>query len=407
MPFFTSNPLSEVFPVTVTEKGFSSLSSDELITRGYRDSGANDGNFESFKTNLQTIEQQYLTEAKKNFSRDEDEQKKADLEKKKLETENQELEGKIDSVKKGSIAQLREMIDKLRSEIFDIKADPEKHVTEKPDRSGFYISLAFVILGAVALWAFYASAFYSAVFRQISKVDDTTIMSSLLYGNAISDAFGGGFLSGLFTVIFPAVVLMFGFFIHINMNRPSRLSRYLFLPGSILVTFFLDYLIAYHISKNIHDIIQLNKLEGEMVLYSFGMALTDMNFWMIIFLGFVPTIIWGFVLDHCLKSARNKDVVMLAIRKREEEIKQIEARIAEQTAYIDELKGMISANRQKIAAIDAELEKFSYNGHELRNRLSAYCKGWLQFLSQGDYSNELIQKTSEHSEQAVFNHGGN
>lgn len=400
---------SDIIPLQngINDKGFSELTPDELITRGYRDSGANDGNFESFKTNLKTIEQQYLTDAKKNFTQDENDRKKAELDKKKLETENQELEQKIDSVKKGTIGNLREMIDNLRRDIFDIKADPAKHVTEKPDLAGFYLSLAFVIFASVALWAFYASAFYSAVFRQLTKVDETTITTALLYGNAIGDSFKQGFLSGIVTVFFPFIALMFGFNFHLNLVKKDGMVRYVKLAAFIIVTFVLDTLLAYHISKSIHDVVQLNKLDGETVLYSISMAFADMNFWMIIFLGFVPTIIWGFVLDNCLEANKNKDVVKLAIKKREDEIRALETRIAELQADIEGMKAQISLNKQSIAAIDAELEKFSYNGHELRNRLSSYSKGWLQYMSQGGYDQDSIKAVSDLAHETISTHGGN
>lgn len=120
--------------------------------------------------------------------------------------------------------------------------------------------------------------------------------------------------------------------------------------------------------------------------YTVAMAFQSVNFWLIIFAGFIVYLIWGLVFDFVMEAHAKFDKINYLIRDKQKEIKQKEA-------YITKLEDEINELNHKIGENDTEAEKLNtilahadvIKPKELEHSILRFLDGWLEFLS---YSNK-------------------
>jgi hypothetical protein len=116
--------------------------------------------------------------------------------------------------------------------------------------------------------------------------------------------------------------------------------------------------------------------------YTLIMAFTSVNFWLIIFAGFVVYIIWGFVFDFFIKSYAQLDKISTLTKTQLEEINKAQKEIS---GFENEI-ALIS---NKIAEKESELNKLNtvinhseiIKPKELELSLFQFLDGWLEWLN--------------------------
>ena len=151
-------------------------------------------------------------------------------------------------------------------------------------------------------------------------------------------------------------------------------------------------IIGYKISEAVHH----NKyIVGETdTLWSFNMIFSDVNFYLILALGFATYILWGICLHQVLSHPALKTLDEVT----KEHIKKMDEKIAFEEKLVLEVDQMILSRTQQIYSIKEKINKLqqeiidirkgmvSININTIKGYVGAFKNGWITFLtnSQGN-----------------------
>ncbi|MBS1572366.1 MAG: hypothetical protein JST62_08255, partial [Bacteroidetes bacterium] len=301
-------------------------------------------------------------------------------------------ENEIGTINESKISVLKEKIENLKKDIIRIKENPEELLKDKLGKAGLIIGGLILSALTVYLFVFYSSASYSAFFKQFTTDSDLGMASSIFDPKAIEIAFRDGITELILILTIPFVFLGLGYLIH-KFQEKKNIKNYLKIIGLIIVTFIFDFILAYEITEKIYNI----KKEGsfqDMPDYSVSLAFQAVNFWLIIFAGFVVYLIWGFVFDFVMESYDKLDTVKQAIKAKETEIKLYEEDIVKNQTTLDSLYKEIAALRleckdyEKI--INGNTIVVNWQGYELC--IFEFTSGWTKWMSaRGQWQNKIDQ----------------
>lgn len=271
--------------------------------------------------------------------------------------------------------QLTKNIDDLRFEMVDVKQNPEKYGIEDVDKrpkAQFYIGLLILLPITIYLLVFYISASYSAFFKDFETGSLTAaIFDANAFGKAISD----GWLEAVFVGTIPFVFMGLGYLIHM-FQKTKNIISYLKLSALFILAFLFDMILAYLIEKKIFD---FERVLGES--FSPSIAIKSVNFWGIIFAGFVVYIIWGLVFDFVMKEHENVDKIRAFIRNKREEINNEIVKKNDLATRIDSLKHEITSINGKISELQSKIDGFIFPVKEYLLYHYQYKEGWYQAIN--------------------------
>jgi hypothetical protein len=287
---------------------------------------------------------------------------------------------KIDEIKNNTIPTFIKRVQNLRDEIGGIRRDPSLYQKEKPNKISFIFGTIIEALLTVYLWIFYTSASYSAFFRKF-EADDINVANSIFDAAALSKAYHDGIPSFVLVISMPFIFLGLGYLIH-KINEQKSNWKYLQLGGLIIVTLAFDYIIAYEIVQKVYDLKSAASLE-KLPEYTFTNAIHDMNFWLIIFAGFVTYLIWGFLFDKLMIEYEKFDVVKVQIKIRLGEIEEVEKELKIYQNKIDELNSKLDETEKEIKVAEEDLGATFFKPKEFEHIIYQFSSGWLQFVEGG------------------------
>jgi hypothetical protein len=358
---------------------------------GFQSAGNHNGREIPFGGMLNLVRQRFQKEALE----DENERKKVindaqnELDKKELQISNKEKE--ITIISDSKISVLKEKIENLKKDIIRIKENPEELLKDKLGKAGLIIGGFILTALTIYLFIFYSSASYSAFFKEFKIDTDLGTASSIFDPKALEVA-SENITELILIITIPFVFLGLGYLIHKFQEQKSYKS-YLKILGLIIVTFVFDFILAYEITEKIYNI----KKEGsfqDMPDYSVSLAFQSVNFWLIIFAGFVVYLIWGFVFDFVMEAYDKLDIVKQAIKAKETEIKLYEEDVVKNESAIDSLN-------KEIAALQLECKDYekiisgntiiiNWQGYELS--IFEFTSGWTHWMSaRGQWQNKIDQ----------------
>lgn len=341
---------------------------------GFRLAGQTLGDLNSFGNYLLRI----IATVREKQKRDQDKQEafrrglRADIAK--LKTKGETIEKDLVGLEKRK-AEQQDKINTLQLEIADIT----KGHGGFEGKLAFWIGLVILVCLSFYLFLFYSSASYSAFFRTFG-VDDTQVTQAIFDAQALTKAWVDGMAELMLILTIPFVFLAMGFLIHKFQER-EHWSKYLQITAIITVAFAFDALLAYEICHKIYELKAANSF-AEMPSYTVGMALEDVNFWIIIFSGFLVYIVWGFIFDFIIEEY---DAEKLLHKKTYKQRKQIEF-CQKEIERID----TDSQNKQKelndilveTATLEAKLENtFWIDPKEMEVALREFTDGWLVYIA--------------------------
>jgi hypothetical protein len=292
----------------------------------------------------------------------------------------------------------------LENEIQEIeleKIDIKNGDAEFGDTTSFVIGAFIVILLTLYLFVFYSSAGFSALYGikpgSLGFINANVFADSLVRG---SGAFA-------FVILLPIVFLGLGYLIHVSIEKNKKLEiedkpkNYSLISTLLIITFIMDAFIGYKISEGVHGNEFSAGLKDD--IWNFKMVFYDINFYLILFLGFIVYVIWGILLNNVLshpylKTESEKTKIL---------IENINARILEKR---NELKTIISKIVKAEGDIvicntkleDKERDVIGYENGDipinipaLKGDIGEFIAGWQYFTNGNFNSNEALSLNNE------------
>ncbi len=362
--------------------------------QGFRDAASVGGKIEAFYISLQKFFTNLMIQAEKNEELNNAKKHEAETALKKIEAEISVHQKAIELIKTGKLEENRARQHEVEEELRKLKQNPDQYIEKEKDPLKYWIYLFVVIFLALFLHIFYSSVIYSAFFREI-RPESITRFNSIFFPNVYGTALEISLETLLFVLVGPWIFLALGFLIHTyrDYKGKEKIKYY----GLIIFTFVIDSLLAFHISKKMSDIERLNSFQEKKVFTVFD-ALVDPNFWFVIAFGFFVYLIFGFVLNLFFNERNIRHKYERMIAEKEGHLASLKASETALLNEIERLDGLINDLRLQAAALQNPQDKVYFSPNKLKNVISKYGIGWIQYLENGQYNDEdiiSIQNTIE------------
>lgn len=294
----------------------------------------------------------------------------------------------IERIKENDLPEAESKKKEANDKLNEFRANPSKFITETQDNFNLYIHGFLSIFIALFLFFFYSSVIYSAIFRDIT-ITKFTIFNSIFYPRAIEESFTKGIASFMITILSPFIFLALGILIENFKNRSNIKFKQTWIVVAVF-TFIMDSILAYHIADRIYYSKAVNTF-GNVKPFTLFDAILDLNYWIIIILGFFVYLIFGKVFSLFNEQRLNKNkfeqmenLLIDNLQLANENVDKLKTRIKELDAEI------YSLEIQKTEIIKSS-DKIFYSPHELRKILSDYALGWINFLHNGKFPESDIK----------------
>lgn len=146
------------------------------------------------------------------------------------------------------------------------------------------------------------------------------------------------------------------------------------------MTFIFDCILAYEITEKIYNIKAENSFQN-IPPYTVSLAFNSVNFWLIIFAGFVVYLIWGFVFDFVMEAYGKLDQINNLISEKEKDIKDQEKELNKLDEETNKLNQSIGENNTEIEKLKTKLDSEIIKPRELEHSLMRFLDGWLEYLN--------------------------
>ena len=367
---------------------------------GYGSSKAASGNPVVYKACLNDVYMDYKGKCRDNINLQNELKKPYKEEKGKVEIELKKRNTAI-SIIEESINQEEKKIIVFRNNIVEVKNSPEKFgldIDKKP-KAQFYIGLIVLIPITFYLLVFYISASYSAFFKDFETGE---LSAAIFDGKAFTKSIEDGWLEAIFVATIPFAFMGLGYLVHMFLKHKNWTS-YLKTGLLFLVTFIFDAILAYQIEMKIYNM----EKTPDSPEFDLGIAFSSVEFWGIIFAGFVVYIIWGLVFDFIMKEYDDLDKIKSFIRTLKEDIKNSKLNIEKYVSKLNPIKEEVSGLEGKINDLQRTIDGFIFSDKQYLTYHAEYVKGW--YLSITDHlplkrSDEILAKCVEVEKQHLIQH---
>lgn len=285
-------------------------------------------------------------------------------------------ENRVKKISDELIPDLRKRIEILTEEKVNIRNNPGEILDEPTDKASFYIGCFILLFVSIYLFVFYSSASYSAFFK-IFEVTEVGLVDSIFDAQALGKAWHAGTTELIFILTIPFVFLGLGYLMHKVQAKTKVLGRQR-LAGLIGVSFIFDSILAYSITKKIHDIINEGNPEYTGI-FTLGDAFSEIDFWMIIFAGFVVYLIWGFIFDLVIEAYGKLDKVKMALLERDRKIQAARAEITELNTQIEKLIHSIDDAKTEMRKLNKIVDS-EIPDEEFEQHIYHFATGWLEWM---------------------------
>ena len=134
---------------------------------------------------------------------------------------------------------------------------------------------------------------------------------------------------------------------------------------------------------------------GDVPPYSVKLALEDPTFWIIICLGFVSYLIWGFVFGFWVKAWENLDLNPEKRKRMEERIEDTKMKLEEERQKCQRLRAEANAIEPKIKEVESQMGVSArYDIAKIKLELNNFFAGWQTYLA-------ALGKTSVEKQEAT------
>lgn len=398
---FKSNLFATKAKVEATVENNNTQPQEEQISfqqYGFVQAGNMKGAIEGLKICLNRVYQEHMAEMRRSDVKQEELRKPFRQKLQELTTAKEGIKNQIKTIELEIIPSRKKRIEELKKDIADIRHNPEQFTGTHVGKIGFYIGASILALLTVYLFVFYSSASYSALFKDFKISDainaDSILARSIFDSKAISNAWKDGATELVLILTIPSVFIGLGYLIH-KFQETKGVAKYFKIGALLVITFIFDTILAFEITKKIYDLNAGNSFK-EVPEYTMSLAFQQVNFWLIIFAGFVVYLIWGFVFDFVMDAHSKLDVVKVRIKSKQDEIHSIEKEVNDYERKINDLKMNVDANDTEINKLKDIINGTIIHPKEVREALSQFMVGWYNWLAHGkSYSRSEHNKVYE------------
>lgn len=286
-------------------------------------------------------------------------------------------ENRIKKLKEEDLPELKRRVETLKEEKKYLREHPQEIVSDLTGKPSFYIGCFILSVLTIYLFVFYSSASFSAFFKKFdpAKIE---VANAIFDADALSQSFERGVMQLLLIITIPSVFLALGYLIH-KFQEDKKVGNNLRIGVLILVTFVFDGIMAYEITEKIYDINRVKDFTN-LPDYSMALALQTVNFWMIIFAGFVVYLVWGFVFDFVLAAHGKMDKVKVALKEKEKQIQDVNKQLSDLGIEVDKLNHHIDDAKTQIKKLQEILSGVVIPS-EFETCLYSFMAGWLAWMS--------------------------
>jgi uncharacterized membrane-anchored protein YhcB (DUF1043 family) len=312
-----------------------------------------------------------------------------------LDTKKTGFENKIKE-EQAKLTHEENKIGDIIKEIDNIKENPKIVSRDSFTVASLWIGLVILVFLTIYLFVFYSSASYSSFFKNFTS-SDTNVAQAIFDAQAITKAWIDGFTELIFILAIPAVFLGLGFLIH-KFSEEKGISKYFKIFGLSVVTFIFDFIIAYEITEKIYNIKKEGSFEvmPDLTIY---MATQQVNFWLIIFAGFVVYIIWGFVFNFTMKEYEKIDKVRYTIKNKKIKLAEYKSECKQIKEKISTLQSEKTDTQGEIDNLRIRLESYVLYFNDFREGINNYFTGWIVYLKSTSSSQTLIDECEQIKEK--------
>lgn len=304
-------------------------------------------------------------------------------------------------ISKEKIPNLKTKVEELEKQIIAIKRNPEEIMPDKMSKVSFFIGLLILTALSIYLFIFYSSASFSAFFKEFS-LNNIGVANSIFDPKAIStaaDPITGGITELILIISMPFIFIGLGFLIH-KFQEKKGIGKYFKIGLLILITFVFDAILAYEITEKIYNIKAENSFQ-EFAPYSFELAFQQVNFWLIIFAGFVVYLVWGFVFDFTIDSYDKINVVKQAIKARRSEVGLYQEQIRNLEARLEIIKSEINDLKLRCKKLKGRIDGVIIDTAEFDKILHEFLGGWTHWMTANKKTHEEIDQANLKANQFI------
>ena len=291
---------------------------------------------------------------------------------------------------KGDKEELGKGIEDIDLEIIEVKNGGRE---ENAEMIPFTIGAFICVLLTLYLFVFYSSSGYSLFYGV--KPGELGFINTEVFSDALNK--GGGVLALI--LLFPVIFLGLGFLIHNTLEKnklrkkEGKKPEYGVIAALVLLTLIADMFIGYKIARGVHQ----NEFNAGITQQEWetSMAFQDVNFYLVLLLGFIVYLIWGvllhYVLSHPqLKSEDEKTRLIVAnlsekAAEKRKELNAIKQRIDDLIRQLDEIAEIIKKKEESKAGYVGG--KYPIEQAELEASVGEFMGGW-QAYTHGSFNKQ-------------------
>jgi hypothetical protein len=276
-----------------------------------------------------------------------------------------------------SVGQLKDAVDDKIEQLEIEKVNLKDKEAPATDYLPFVIGIFITILLTFYLFVFYSSSGYSAFYGV--KQGSLGFINPNVFSEAKNK--GGGVIALI--VLFPVIFLGMGFLIHDALSK----RKYLFITGLLVFTLIADAIIGYKIAQAVHN----NEFNADLTKeqWEFHMVFSEINFYLVLVLGFVVYMIWGALLHYVLHKhyeMQPDKVLEIRLENMVHKIAEQRQTLAEHQAKINDLKGQLAIIENELS--DKEKDVIGYengvipiNISLLQSSIGEFMMGWFSYTN--------------------------
>lgn len=347
-----------------------------------------DGTLAGLRVCLQKIYHDFRQEIKDDTVRQEELKRPFRLKIEERKGDIARLEKRIEKVQTEEIPKTKEKIEHIKEDISYIRKNPEEITGDKTNKVSFFIGAFILLFLTVYLFIFYSSASYSAFFKEF-KGNETGVAASIFDPKAVENAFRDGITELMLILTIPFVFIGMGYLMH----KFKENKHYVKFIGMIIITFLFDSILAYEITGKIYNLSKTNSFQNTPD-YSIPLAFQSINFWLIIFAGFLVYFVWGFIFDFTMESFSKNDKLSIAIREKEKQIKDSFAELTDLKNQNEKMTHAVAEHNTEISKLNKTLEG-SIIPKDFQLHAYGFTQGWMSWMKQSGKENHELQEASE------------
>ena len=300
-------------------------------------------------------------------------------------------------IEQGRLDSKRRELSEKQNEISEVKDG--RINADRTLKLNLRIGTVIIVMMTIYLFLFYSSTTFSAFIRDWDIGD--TLQVAMFDGQAIPHAFKAGLFEGMFVLLLPVIFMALGYVADQIGKDDKAFLKYAKTIGMYTLTFAFDFLLAYKISRNIYNIENGTLLE-DTVPYSVKIAVKDIDFWIVIFCGFVSYVIWGLVFSFVMKCYNRITSSRHIIESLRRELDNLQNDFERLTQNVSNLKNKVNDLTAKINQKQLELTaSVRYDFDSIRKGLSDYSMGWISYCNMAGLPTDDISNSIQLQNQAV------